>query len=128
MSKQSNLNSRSVEAAVDLTATINRFVKLDSSGQMVECGVQGETTYGVLLSENINVQGKVGQVAVGGVARVVSSGVIGAGVLVTTGDDGEAEIALAADHVAGVTRNAAAAAGDYLEVDLDATGGHIVGP
>ena len=63
-------------------------VKVNSSGQVVQCGTQGEVALGVL--QNAPKSGQAATVMVDGVTKMVAAGSIAAGALVTVDSQGRA--------------------------------------
>lgn len=74
---ESDLVTRSVPAASDLSTKQYYAVKLNSSGQILLCG-DDQLAYGI-LQDKPSAAGRVGRVAVGGVSRCVFGGTVSAG-------------------------------------------------
>lgn len=84
---ESDLRTRSVPAAADLSAKQYYAVKLNSSGQIAVCG-DDEFAYGI-LQDKPSAAGRVGCVAVGGVSRCVFGGTVAAGDIVNVDTNGK---------------------------------------
>lgn len=102
-----------IEAGGDLSALINTFVKVNSSGQAVAASAAGESCRGVLM--NAPASGAVAIVRTNGPARVLASASINPGVDVAT-------------TIAGLTKAAVAASvkTDDAGVSADAVSGSFV--
>jgi hypothetical protein len=137
MSKNQNTISISRLAAADLSAKQYYFVNLNSTGGVVLADAAGESCLGVLLNKPTS--GQVAQVAIGGVTKVISSGVIAVNAMVATDANGKAKVAVAGavktddtaaaldptlgSYAIGIhVGRAAAADGDLIEVLLTHTG------
>lgn len=68
----------SIPAGADLTGHLYKNVKLNSSGQIVLCSVDGENSVGVLQNEP-NAAGRPALVAINGITKVKCAGAITAG-------------------------------------------------
>lgn len=115
-----------LEAAVDLDAASAtpaqyRFVKLNSSGKVVRCSVEGEDAIGVLMNDP-----KAGEgcsVAFhGDVQRVVCSEAIDYAESIMTDDEGRATVVTGSNAVLGVALTSTATAGDHATVALRSLG------
>lgn len=76
------------------------FVGINSSGQAAKIASQGADAVGV-LQDNPGAAGRVGNVAIGGICKVMAGDTIAAGNKLTTGADGRAEVAATGDFVIG---------------------------
>jgi hypothetical protein len=103
-----------VEAGADLSAGLNRFVKINSSKLAVLCG-SGDKVLGTVFE----VAASAGPVSIqfGGIAKVVAGAAITAGAQVQSDGNGAA-ITLAAGKAAGVSLDGASAAGVITAVAL----------
>lgn len=103
-----------VEAGADLSSSLNRFVKINSSNLAVLAG-NGDKVLGTLF-EVANLGGPA-SIQFGGIAKVIAGAQIAAGATVQSDANGAA-ITLAAGTAAGIALFAAAAAGEVIPVAL----------
>lgn len=103
-----------VEAGADLSSSLNRFIKINSSNQAVLAG-SGDKVLGTLFE--VAALGGPASIQFGGIAKVVAGAAITAGSRVQSDGNGAA-ITLAAGVSAGIALFAAAAAGEVIPVAL----------
>jgi hypothetical protein len=103
-----------VEAGADLSTSLNRFVKINSSNQVVLAG-SGDKVLGTLF-EVAALNGPA-SVQFGGIAKVIAGAAVAAGARVQSDGNGAA-ITLAAGVSAGMALFAASAAGEVIPVAL----------
>lgn len=118
MAKQNQVQSRSYEAGADLSGDQFRIMAL-SSGQVVRQTVVTASSEGV-LQNNPSAQGEAAEVAYAGQVKIVAGAAVAQDALVQSDTAGRAITAVALSRVIGRARKAVAAAGELLEVDLNA--------
>ncbi|RWB66567.1 hypothetical protein [Mesorhizobium sp.] len=101
MATESTLNNRSYPAGADLSGTQFRFVKLNTSGQVVACSAAGEGAIGVLQNAPDAV-GKAATVAVGGQTKIRFSASINPGVAIATNASGDVQTAATGNKILGI--------------------------
>lgn len=112
---------RGYEVAGDLSGQQFRFVKL-SGGTLAAVAAATDPVIGVLENKpNVN-KDKRATVMISGVARVMASKAIAAGVLVYITADGRITDTAASNQAVGVAETAATAAGDLISVLLKPLG------
>lgn len=117
MALESNLNTRTYEAAADLSAKQYHFVESDTSDQVNACDAAGEQADGVLQNDP-DASGKAATVAVGGRSKVEAGEAISVGDDISTAADGQARTAVTGDVILGTARSAASNAGEIISVEL----------
>lgn len=110
------LETRSVNAASDLSTKQFYFVKLDSSGNITLAG-NGDWAYGVLQNKPA-AAGRAGIVAVAGVTKVVAGAAITAGTDIGIDSSGRAVPTGTGDTVVGIARDTVSNAGEIVSVEL----------
>ncbi len=118
MAKQNQVQSRTYEAGADLSGDQFRIMTL-SSGQVVRQTVVTVSSEGV-LQNTPSAQGEAAEVAYAGQVKIVAGAAVAQDALVQSDTAGRAITAVALSRVIGRARNAVAAAGELLEVDLNA--------
>jgi hypothetical protein len=111
------------KAGADLSTSQYRFMKLNSSGEVIRCSVEGEASIGVL--QNDPKAGESATIApIGSVSRVEAGEALNPNVQVMTGADGRALAVTGDNTVLGLTcgTKAAGAAGQNVSVLLDTLG------
>lgn len=103
-------------AAGDLSASINKFVTVDSSGNVAITAILGGLASGVLLNKP-TAAGQAAEVQTLGVAKVVASATIASGGKVASSATGTAVAAIATYHALGVAVKGGVS-GDVIEVLL----------
>lgn len=101
-------------AGADLSSSLNHFVKLNSSGQVVLCG-NDEKPLGSLFEAAA--LGGAASVQTGGICKVVASAAIAAGARVACAANGEAKTSTGTNPV-GIALNAVSAQGEVVSVDM----------
>lgn len=100
------------------------FVKLVGSETINAVDTQGEKALGVLQEEvtaDDATNGRIVNVAVAGISRVIAGATITEFDLLTTGADGRAEVAATGDVVVGIALQAAVD-GDHMDILLSPSG------
>lgn len=110
------LETRSVNAASDLSTKQYYFVKLNSNGN-IELAGNGDWAYGVLLNKPA-AAGRAGTVAIAGVTKVVAGAAIAAGTDIGIDSSGRAVPTGTSDTVVGIARDAVSNAGELVSVEL----------
>lgn len=110
-------------AAASYASGQYRACVLDSNGQAA-VPAAGARVYGIV--QNKPTIGQAAAIACRGKAKWEASAAIAAGANVSTANDGRARTAVTGDVIAGIAENAAAGAGIYIEVNLDASRGSVV--
>lgn len=107
------------EAGADLTASLNRFMTIDASGNIVRQNVSGGQVLGTLFEVPLSATTPYGPATVqfGCIAKVRTGAAIAAGARVQSDGEGRA-ITLAGGIAAGVALEAATAADQYIPVVL----------
>ena len=118
MAKQNQVQSRTYEAGADLSGDQFRIMTL-SSGQVVRQTDVTVSSEGV-LQNNPSVIGEAAEVAYAGQVKIVAGAAVAQDALVQSDTSGRAITAVALSRVIGRARKAVAAAGELLEVDLNA--------
>lgn len=113
MATESNVQVISVEAASDLSSGQNRFVTLNSSGQ-IALSAAAARSIGV-LTDKPDAQGKVGRVVVGGIVPVTAGASVTAGDIVQATTDGKVITQTSTNPRLGIAMNSAAS-GELCEV------------
>lgn len=103
-----------VEAGADLSTSLNRFIKINSSGLAVLAG-NGDKALGTLFE--VAGLGGPASIQFGGIAKVIAGAAITAGAEVQSDANGAA-ITLAAGKAAGISLDGASAAGVVTAVAL----------
>ncbi len=96
------------------------FVKLTGAEVLNVCDTQGESAIGVCqdeISAADATSGRIANVAVIGISRVIAGATIAIQDPITPGADGRAEVATTADQVVGIALQAAVD-GDHMDVLL----------
>jgi hypothetical protein len=93
MSKQSNLVCLSILAGADLSAAKYTFVKLNSSGQVVQCSAAGEGALGIL--QNNPTSGQAATVCISGQSKIKLGGTVATGAFGATDAAGKLKAASA---------------------------------
>lgn len=106
-----------LEAGADLTDSVGKIVKVDSSGNAVLCGAD-EKAFGVVYEAALSGSAPYGPVTVqfAGVARVRASAAIAAGAQVAVAAGGLAKTGTT--NPIGIALNAAGGAGEVISVAL----------
>jgi len=111
-------------ASADLSAKQYHFVKMSGNNTVTVCAAITDLPIGIL--QNAPSSGGVAEVALFGISKVKADGTLAAGNIIGTSADGQADaIAAGTDttvYTMGVALNAAAA-GDVVEMFLNATAG-----
>lgn len=110
---------RSVVAGEDLTAAQYKFVTLESDGQIDLADAITDRALGVL--QNAPDTGQEAIVKVYGRSKVEAGAALAIGNLVAPATDGQAQVAVSTQFVAGVVVKAAGAALDLAEIELMST-------
>ena len=118
MAKQNQVQSRSYEAGADLSADQFRIMTL-SSGQVVRQTDVTVSSEGV-LQNTPSAAGEAAEVAYAGQVKIVAGAAVAQDALVQSDTSGRAITAVALSRVIGRARKAVGAAGELLEVDLNA--------
>lgn len=119
MAYESNLNNRTFEAGTDLSGSQYRFVKQNTSDQVVAIDTAGEAAVGVLQNDP-DAADKAATVAVGGISKVEAGAAIAIGDAISVDASGRAVNSATAGHVIhGYARTAGSAAGALVSVELD---------
>lgn len=100
MATENGLVCRSYPAGADLSGSQYRFVKLNTSGQVVACSVVGERALGV-LQNNPDAIGRAATVCVGGQTKVRFAAAVNPGVAIATNASGDVAAALTTNNVLG---------------------------
>lgn len=111
--------SFSRNAGADLSAEQHKFVKIDSSGDIVLTG-STEASAGVL--QNDPLQTEPGTVLNVGISKVVAGAAVAAGAFVMSDGSGRAITATATNRVLGTALEAAGAADEKIAVLLTSQG------
>ena len=122
MAYENPVLTKSYNAGADLSASQYRAVKF-SSGSAVLCSAITDRPIGVLQNDP-----SVNQTAVvheEGITKWVAAAAIAQGAAVGTSTDGRCQTAVSTQPVAGIAREAAAAAGDIIAVLLTPGGGAL---
>ena len=111
-------------ASADLSAKQYHFVKMSGNNTVTVCAAITDLPIGIL--QNAPSSGGVAEVALFGISKVKADGTLAAGNIIGTSADGQADaIAAGTDttvYTMGIALNAAAA-GDVVEMFLNATAG-----
>ena len=111
-------------ASADLAAKQYHFVKMSGNNTVTVCAAITDLPIGIL--QNAPSSGGVAEVALFGISKVKADGTLAAGNVIGTSADGQADaIAAGTDttvYTMGIALNAAAA-GDVVEMFLNATAG-----
>ena len=111
-------------ASADLSAKQYHFVKMSGNNTVTVCAAITDLPIGIL--QNAPSSGGVAEVALFGISKVKADGTLAAGNVIGTSADGQADaIAAGTDttvYTMGIALNAAAA-GDVVEMFLNATAG-----
>lgn len=113
-------NTVTLAAGEDLSAKQWRFVKLNTSGEVVLCGA-GEQAIGVLCNKPTS--GQAAEVQIGGIAKVEADAAVTAGDKLMSSADGQAATKTGTNNELGMARSAASAAATVIEVVLGASDG-----
>lgn len=113
MAHEEKVDVISLPAGGDLSANQFKFVKVNSSGQVVACG-DGEAAVGVLQNDP-RAAGRDAAVAIAGVVKTKAEGTIAAGAAVASDADGGAVVAATGDVILG-TAITGGASGDVISV------------
>ncbi|RVC47586.1 hypothetical protein EN781_00165 [Mesorhizobium sp. M4A.F.Ca.ET.090.04.2.1] len=109
MATESTLNTRTYPAGADLSGSQFRFVKLNTSGQVIACSAAGERAIGV-LQNTPDAAGKAATVAVAGQTKVRFSASVNPGVAIATNASGDVQTGATGNFVLGtVVENPAGA-------------------
>jgi len=100
-------------AGADLSSSVNRFVKLNSSGEVVLCGAD-EKPLGTLFEAAA--LGAAASVAMGAILKVVASAAISKGDRVASAASGKAKTGTT--NPAGIALTSAAADGEVISVAM----------
>lgn len=119
MASQDIVKCISIPANADLSGNQFYFVKVANNSGSGEAALAdaGDRVLGVLQNAP-DAQGKVAEVAIGGVVKVVADASITAGAEVASSSTGKVETAGTGDTVAGVALEEATADGDIIEIKL----------
>jgi hypothetical protein len=111
-------------ASADLSSKQYHFVKMSGNNTVTVCAAITDLPIGVL--QNTPTSGQAAEVALFGITKVKADGTLAAGNIIGTSADGQADaIAAGTDttvYTMGIALNAAAA-GDVVEMFLNATAG-----
>ena len=111
-------------ASADLSSKQYHFVKMSGNNTVTVCAAITDLPIGIL--QNAPSSGGVAEVALFGISKVKADGTLAAGNIIGTSADGQADaIAAGTDttvYTMGIALNAAAA-GDVVEMFLNATAG-----
>lgn len=112
-------NKQTFTSGQDLSSYQYRFVKLSTDGKIDPCGA-GERSIGVLQNKATAVDRActVATMNSGNRSKVVAGGVVSVGDDVTPDSSARAVVAATGDYIGGTALTAAAAAGEYITVDL----------
>jgi hypothetical protein len=100
MAYESNLDTRSFEAGVDLSAKQYHFVSISSDGQIDPTG-DGAAAVGVLQNAPATV-GDAAAVATAGTTKIAFGGTVAAGAAVASDAAGKAVVAATGDQILGI--------------------------
>lgn len=119
MATEEILRTVTREAGEDLSAAQYTFVKLNASGQVIQCDTQGEQAYGILQNDP-DEAGKAAIVAIGGISKCEAGEAVTAGNFVGTAADGQALDAslTTGDVQLGLAVSSAGAAGEIFSLDF----------
>ena len=118
MAKQNQVQSRSYDSGADLSADQFKIMALSSGKVVLQTDVTVSST-GVLLN-NPDAADQAAEVAYAGQVKIVAGAAVSLDALVQSDTVGRAITAVALSRVIGRARSAVAAAGELLEVDLNA--------
>lgn len=120
MAYLNNLQTVSLEAGADLSAKQYFFVAVAADGQVDPAG-NGANADGVLQNDP-DAAGKMADVAIAGISKVVAGAAITRGDKVASDAAGKAKTAVSTNRVLGLALAAAAADGDVFPVLLKLAG------
>lgn len=117
----------SVEAAADLTASYNKFVKLDTNGRAAAVAAATDKPFGILLNKP-SALGQTAEVGHIGVYKVQGDADLAKGDLIGTSADGQADAKVpgtdTTEYVVGMVLEDNSAAGGLATVSINCAAPH----
>ena len=109
-------------SAADLSANNNRWVKLSAENTVAQATADTDAIVGVQHDIPYAAVGAQVAVVLSGTPKIMAGAAFSAGAFLTTDGSGRAITAVSTKRFHGVAIQAAAAAGDIVQIDLNAKG------